>query len=365
MIKQKIFINGLGAVSPQPTSGPGQEPFEFKTYEGNQLRCPDPGYKEFIPPDQIRRMGRIIKMGITAARLCLRDAGKLANLEAGQEIVPEAIITGTGLGCMEDTEKFLATMIRNKEEFLTPTSFIQSTHNTVAGQIALLLKCHGYNFTYVHRGFSFESALLDAMVQIRAETLSNVLTGGTDELTPSYFTITDRMGHWKRKPVRNDLLLTDRQRGSIAGEGASFLFLQNKRNPGSYATLQDVCTLLNPGSAEIVGKRLSQMLSENGLVPDDIDLVIAGFNGDPASDAIYRSVIGTTLPGSALAYYKHLCGEYHTSTAFATWFAARIIHWQSIPGFALLSPHPAVIRNVVIYNHYLNINHAFILLSAP
>ena len=53
--------------------------------------------------------------------------------------MPDAIITGTGLGCLEDTEKFLTAMVTNKEEFLTPTSFIQSTHNTVSAQIALLL----------------------------------------------------------------------------------------------------------------------------------------------------------------------------------------------------------------------------------
>ena len=52
------------------------------------------------------------------------------------------------------------------KNILTPTSFIQSTHNTVGGQIALELQCKGYNFTYVHGSNSFESALLDAKLQL-------------------------------------------------------------------------------------------------------------------------------------------------------------------------------------------------------
>lgn len=63
-------------------------------------------------------------------------ASALAMKDANVESV-DAIITGTGLGCIEDSEKFLKSILDNKEEFLTPTSFIQSTHNTVGAQIAL------------------------------------------------------------------------------------------------------------------------------------------------------------------------------------------------------------------------------------
>ncbi len=46
--------------------------------------------------------------------------------------MPGAIITGTALGCLEDTVTFLTRMIELNEELLPPTAFIQSTHNTVA-----------------------------------------------------------------------------------------------------------------------------------------------------------------------------------------------------------------------------------------
>ncbi|MDP4282756.1 MAG: 3-oxoacyl-ACP synthase, partial [Bacteroidota bacterium] len=145
-----VYITGLGSISPQMTYNNNHFLEEIKVPENSMLKVIDPVYKEYIQGDMVRRMSRIIKMGVTASKICLSDAA--LNM-------PDAIITGTGLGCIEDTEKFLSTMIRNKEEFLTPTSFIQSTHNTVGAQIALILKCHNYNFTYVHRGLSFESGL--------------------------------------------------------------------------------------------------------------------------------------------------------------------------------------------------------------
>ncbi|PIX32882.1 MAG: beta-ketoacyl synthase, partial [Bacteroidetes bacterium CG_4_8_14_3_um_filter_31_14] len=48
------------------------------------------------------------------------------------------------------------------------------THNTISSQIALILKCHGYNSTYAGRGACFETALLDAKILINEEHLQNV-----------------------------------------------------------------------------------------------------------------------------------------------------------------------------------------------
>src|ERR1039457_1354915 len=172
-------------------------------------------------------------MGVAASAICLQDAGSP---------IPDAIITGTGLGCIEDTEKFLSTLLMNNEEFLTPTSFIQSTHNTVSAQIALLLKCHNYNFTYVNRGISFESALLDSLTRLRLGDSASVLLGGVDELTDNAWTIMNRLGHWKRNPLNNLKLFNDKTRGSIAGEGAAFFFLSSSKNGSSYAEISGTDT---------------------------------------------------------------------------------------------------------------------------
>lgn len=366
-----IYINGLGNVSPQRTTDSKHFLEEALSFEGNQLKTLDPGYRDFIPAEMIRRMSRIIKMGIAASKICLRDAGIGPEAPSQRDITPDAIITGTGLGCIEDTEKFLGNMIRNNEEFLTPTSFIQSTHNTVAGQIALLLKCHGYNFTYVHRGVSFESALLDAMTQIRLGAFANALVGGSDELTANSFAITARLGFWKQKPLQTLNLLHDTQRGSIAGEGASFLFLENRKNEHTYAELTGLETFMKPLSEDEISERLHHFLSEHGLLPADIGLVILGLNGDPRTDQVYHQIARTNFPDTSLAYFKHLCGEYHTAAAFAAWLAAMVIKTRSIPEVIRFHGVESAVEkrdpsdHVLIYNHFRENNHAFILLSRP
>ncbi|NQV02742.1 MAG: beta-ketoacyl synthase chain length factor [Bacteroidia bacterium] len=344
MAKEVSYINGLGCISPQPTLE-GQLIFhEPSSVEGNRLKAIDPNYKEFIPPEMVRRMGRIIKMGVATAKTCLADAG---------ESTPDMIITGTGLGCLQDTDKFLGTMIVNKEEFLTPTAFIQSTHNTISAQIALLTKCHGYNFTYVHRGFSMETAILDSLMQLQGGAANRVLMGCADELTNNSFEIQNRMGFWRKRSGK----------GAIAGEGAAFFLLENKKTPTTYAVLNDVAMLFNPTSSADIHTWIHAFLRENDLEVQDLDLVMLGKNGGSRFDYIYDEVLEKAMPGTPTCLFKHLCGEYMTATGFATWLTARILRDQKIPKAIQVKGSPAELKHLLIYNHYQGINHSLILLS--
>ena len=104
-------------------------------------------------------------------------------LETSGITCPDAVITGTALGCIENTEHFLDPMCRDTEATLSPTAFMQSTHNTIGSMVAISLGCHGYNCTYSQDGISFESALLDAVMQLECGEAGNVLVGAHDELT--------------------------------------------------------------------------------------------------------------------------------------------------------------------------------------
>ena len=153
-----VYIQATATISPQKTFG--RVPFltEPVEYTSTRLKSIEPDYTAFIDVKSLRRMSRIIKMGVAAAMECLQEAGVKA---------PDAIVTGTAYGCLEDTNSFLSKMVEFNEELLTPTSFIQSTHNTIGAQIGLMLQCNNYNNAFVHRGFSFESALLDGMLLLK------------------------------------------------------------------------------------------------------------------------------------------------------------------------------------------------------
>jgi 3-oxoacyl-[acyl-carrier-protein] synthase II len=352
----KTYIRSTGNISPQKTFGSATFLEELVVYEGNRLRSIEPDYKEFIDAKLIRRMSRIIKMGVAAAIACLKEA----NIE-----IPDAIITGTAYGCLEDTGIFLTKMVEQKEELLTPTAFIQSTHNTVGAQIALMLHCHNYNNSFVHRAFSFESALLDAIMLLNENEASNVLAGAVDEITDISQKISTRFGLYKREHISNRDLLSSNSKGTIAGEGAAFFLLSNQSSQNDYAQLDAIKTFYKPTGMNDVESEVKVFLDEQSTSITNIDLIITGKNGDANEDAVYNYLEQTIFNNKTVVHYKHLCGEYPTATAFALWLAANILKKNSIP---LVIEKQGIKNNdykkILIYNHYQNTHHSLLLISA-
>jgi 3-oxoacyl-[acyl-carrier-protein] synthase II len=353
----EAYIDGRSAISPQNTFS-GENIFnDIREYKDVHLmKCIEPQYNTLIDPMASRRMSRIMKMGLASALKCLDEAGIS---------IPDAVITGTGLGCIEDTEKFLGTLYTNEEKLLNPTPFIQSTHNTVAANIAILLKCYGYNNTFSHRGFSFESALLDSLMLLDEGSVNNVLVGGVDELTANSFTITNRLGFWKKEPFSNLSLLDYNSKGSLAGEGTAFFALNKHMTNRSEAKILSVDTFYKPEGFTAIEKRLSAFLINEPAASGQTDLVLMGLSGDNVTDEIYYHLKNTLFRNNPCAYFKHLSGEYDTSSSFALYLASGIIKEQKLPEIIRLDDKPIEkIRKILIYNHLRNAQHSVILLSS-
>ena len=350
-----MYIRATGNISPQRTFG-HQPLVDAVAYSGNRLACIEPDYKDFIDPKQIRRMSRIIRMGVAAAMECLQEAGVK---------VPDAIVTGTAYGCLEDTNSFLSKMVEFKEELLTPTAFIQSTHNTIGAQIGLLLQCNNYNNAFVHRGFSFESALLDGMMLLKENDATNVLVGAIDEITNTSHTILNRLGLCKQGPVSNLDIYKTKTKGTIAGEGAVFFLLATDPSATDYAKLDGLHTFYKPEGGTAIEKQIADFLAKNNVSINDIDLIITGKNGDASSDEVYDQLSETIFSNKEIVNYKYLCGEYPTAASFAMWLAATTIKAEKLP--AVLSSavlQDKKINRILIYNHYQGIHHSLSLLSA-
>lgn len=350
-----MYIRATGNISPQKTFG-HQPLVDIVAYNSNRLACIEPDYKEFIDPKLIRRMSRIIRMGVAAAMECLKEADVK---------MPDAIVTGTAYGCLEDTYSFLSKMVEYNEELLTPTAFIQSTHNTIGAQIGLMLGCNNYNNAFVHRGFSFESALLDGMLLLKEKDASTVLVGAIDEIIDTSHAVLSRLGLYRRGSVSNLQLFQTKGKGTIAGEGASFFMLADKPSATDYAKLEGVHTFYKPAAIDEIEKQVTTFLQKNSISITDIDLIITGQNGDVQSDRVYDQLQQSGFKNSYTIGYKHLCGEYPTASAFALWLAANIVRQQQAP--ALLQQNAAVnkpVKQVLVYNHYLNLHHSLFLLSA-
>ena len=82
---------------------------------------------------------------------------------------------------MLQSMRFLQDMIDSNEQQLKPTPFIQSTHNTIASQIAILTGNHGYNSTYSQGTQSLQCAISDIETQMSLGLIRNALVLEFDE----------------------------------------------------------------------------------------------------------------------------------------------------------------------------------------
>ena len=130
---------------------------------------------QYVKPLEARRMGRIMKASLLAS---------LEALGAAHIEMPDAVITATAYGCTENSEKILRQMQAEGEATVSPTLFMQSTHNTIGSNVAIRTHCHGYNITYTQGTRSLDWALRDAQLLLREGKCKNVLVGWHDELTP-------------------------------------------------------------------------------------------------------------------------------------------------------------------------------------
>ncbi|MBL7858696.1 MAG: beta-ketoacyl synthase chain length factor [Cyclobacteriaceae bacterium] len=349
-----VYIKGMGAISPQKTWDDETLLSQAVGYRGNRLTCIEPDYNQWIDARTIRRMSRIIKMGVTAAFMALKEAG----VER-----PDGIITGTGLGCLEDTGIFLMKMTESSEMALNPTPFIQSTHNTIGSQMALLLQCQQYNQTYAHESFSFESALLDASLQLEDYPDQNIVVGGVDEITEISHTVYRRFPVFRRE-VNNTLTLFESDEpGTIHGEGAAFFVLSGKRGEHDLARIEALTTLYKPDGHQLK-TGIKKFLDDAGISPDAIDLVLVGKSGDATHDQETENTTTSFFPSSSIGLFKHLCGEYPTASAFGLWLAARMLQAHHTPDVVVYRDTGRALNNVLLYNPYFGTHHSLILLKS-
>lgn len=158
--------------------------------------------RKYVSPMEARRMGRLAK----SATISSLEALKRAGVEK-----PDAIVTGTRFGCLANTERILLQMKENGEGAVSPTDFMQSTHNTIGSGIAIKLKCHGYNVTYSHGKDSLLCAINDAEMLISSGKCQTVLVGCHDEISPAFADILRRSGEKITHDLRSVAIVLKRR----------------------------------------------------------------------------------------------------------------------------------------------------------
>ncbi len=311
-------------------------------YETRYERALNPNFKEYFSPIEARRMGHLLKRAVATSLKVMRDSG-IAN--------PDAIITGTGLGCIENTELFLDALCKEGESMLKPTYFMQSTHNTISSLLAIKTKSHGYNITYAHKGISFDSALLDAYLQMKCSRISTALVGSHDEVTPSYFKLLERIGY-----VGGSM-------EGFCGEASVAVMLSGKEE-NAICRLAGMSLLYKP-SIEGLKAELCRILDENQLAMEDIDAVLTGINGNSANDSVYSEYLPELFKDIPQLKYKNIFGECYSSSALAFYAVAQCLKFGKIPQCMICGNGEEKIekvRNILIFNQQDGKNFSMTLL---
>lgn len=151
--------------------------------------------------------------------------------------------------------------------------------------------------------------------------------------------------------------------GTIAGEGSTFFTLTTEKPVGRWIELVDIQTHFGALDPVEMTDLITSLLDRHEWTPDDLSFCMLGLNGDESHDRSYSQWMEKSMSNVPQIWYKHLCGEYQTSSAFALWLATRLLLENRIPNYLKLNPlEPRHMERVLITTHYDN-NFAFYVLE--
>ena len=319
-------------------------------YEVPFSRSVDPNFKEYVSPIEARRMGRILKRALATSKEALNAAGC---------VTVDAIVTGTGFGCIENTEFFLDALSNEGEQLLKPTYFMQSTHNTISSLVAIQTKNYNYNATYAHKGISFESALHDAWLQIRLGKIDSALVGCHDEMTETFHDIMKKGGVMGQD---------DERCGEVAVSVVLSSHCEERSNPESkpLCRLTGLKMLHQPTSNGLKNALASLLKSANRSLAD-IDFVLTGISGNHQCDNAYLAETKILFGDKPLLKYKHLFGENYTASGLGFYVAAQCLKAGKVPAHLFVNANEVTDKQptcILLFNRSDGKNYTLTLLES-
>jgi hypothetical protein len=345
-----MFVKDLYAISPQSTHDLQFEKGAWNEQYAKYYSAIEPSYLELIPANLLRRMGKAVRMGIGAGLPLIKR-----NERA------DGIIIGSANGGMEDCIHFLNQIVDYDEGVLTPTNFVQSTPNALAGQLALMSKNTGYNMTHVNGALSFENALLDGLLYFeKGKQKSSLVIGAVEEISIYNYNIDFLADRFKTEITPNSELIQSNSVGSICGEGSTMFVVSNSPE-NSLAEIVDVAQITTT-SYNHLEELVKGFLDKNGIDSEEIDLLIIGKNGDNRTDGWYDQFLNN-FSGKPSICFKNMCGEYRTASAFACYLAVQLLSGKFENPDHCIGTIPPSIRYILIYNHFDGERHGLTLLK--
>lgn len=295
---QPLYTNGAARIGACLTTPPAAGPASFE----------EPDYTRFLAKNKLRRLDRLSRFALHTTYAALA--------EAEQEEV-NGVIMGVGQTTSKTLDTMLRKMIVQQEGLTNPTSFMNSLLSTAAGQIALQLSCSGYTNTHTQRGFSVESALLDASLQLRDNPDSNIVVGGLDVTHESYAELSQNYGH----------LGVDNRSGidRPVGEGAATFVVSGRPDASTKACIREIYTAFLTEEAVSTNSSLDIQRTLFDGLPPAVDLIVSGRPAGNEAQRAYDQILAAYDQGIPIMTYKEKTGEFPTASAHGLYLAVQEI----------------------------------------
>lgn len=320
---RRAVITGLGAVTP---IGKNVEDFWASLTAGEsgvrRITLFDPGDQDcqiaaevkdwdpaaWMEAKSAKRAARFSQFAVSAARQAVEDS-EIRITDANRDDIAIAMNTGGGgVDIIADGERVYLEKGANRVGPFTVPAYAP---NMASCQVAINLGIRGPTMTSVAACAAGVFSFVEAKRLIDLEEADVVVAGGAEaNIIPISVAA---MANMRALSTRNDepekaCRPFDKDRdGFVYGEGAGAFVIEtleqaNARGARIYAELaggaitSDAFHITAPDpSGETSGRAISKALERSGLVPEDVDVIIAHGTGTPLNDAAETAAIKRAL----------------------------------------------------------------------
>jgi 3-oxoacyl-[acyl-carrier-protein] synthase II len=287
----RVLITGVGIVGPDITGGRSSlEAFLDAPAVPSPGLVDDAALGGLVDEGERRRLSRVSRLAVAAARLALRDAG----IETGDDL---GLVVGTEFGDLHSTRAFADGFLDGGPGGLSALLFPGTVMNTMAAATTIAVGAHQLSLTLNAPTIAGELAVIRAAAAIAGGRVDAVVAGGVDE-RDAY-----------RESILADLGATGRR-----GEGATFLVLEREervrdrggRPLGEIRGAASGALAARPHGVgrSPVSRAVAFALARSGVAPADVAAVYRSASGDLARDDWERRVVEAAVgsrPSVALA----------------------------------------------------------------
>lgn len=250
MNNRRVMITGIGVVSP---NGLGLARFWEATrngisgidtislFDAQKLPCRVAGEvkgfsaENYLAPNDIKRVGRVVPFAIAATREALQDAQIVIEQMTLQEKRALGVILGSGGGAIDFTEEQYRLFFNDQLRKVSAYNVSSSTMGAISSEVSLYFGLRGPSHVLSTGCTSSTDAMGYAFNMIRFGLAEQLVTGGADAtithgIMQGFCVMRVVSGSHNEQPWRASRPFDSARDGFVLGEGAWILVLEEREH---------------------------------------------------------------------------------------------------------------------------------------